>query len=552
MLSIKITSSKDGNFLREITVSGKITIGRDASCDISLPDPEKHISRIHAIIEKQDVCFFLTVISKANPIIVNGTPFHTGKIVELKEGDRITLRSYVLDVTETSQSASSIQTDPWLNISSNFIDSTPRDPFGLNDLVVKPVTKPEISPDPFGFPTPNKQDAFNGSFAPPPGQAQDLQSILGDRLLDPMAALDSQRSSGYSGIKGSSRVPTVSHTSLEDLLSPSSLNQSNISSKANLSASPFVDFGGHQSAGTPSLQHVHDVNLPYAPPPISGADWPKSAPYKATEEQVERQQIDDPFADSLKTYIRKIPATPSQIPPVVPSQPLSPSTPNPREKRSHKDRRSNAVNQQTNQNNRQKQVNLAVDAFRRGAGLDNQSLSLENAVVFMESAGNIVRVSIEGIVALLASRSMLKGELGAENRTMVATYDNNPLKFMPDASDALQFLLDKKIINSSAYLPPDQAISGACEDLIFHELGTAAGTRAAIEVSIRRFAPRLIEAQLDKAGNKVMLNRKAKLWDMYVDNYNKIEASMADDIGRLYEQDFRLAYDDQIRKLKKK
>jgi predicted component of type VI protein secretion system len=237
VLSIKITSSKDGNFLREITVPGRVTIGRDANCDISLPDPEKHISRTHAIIEKQDIGFFLTVISKANPIAVNGTPFHTGITVELKEGDRITLRSYVLDVTEISMSASANQSHSWPNILSNSIDSTPRDPFGLNDLVVKPVTKPEISPDPFGFPTTNKQDAFNGGFAPPPSQVQDLQGILGGRLLDPMAALDSQGGSGYSGMKGNSRVPSISTSSLEDLLSPSNLNQSNISSKANLSAS---------------------------------------------------------------------------------------------------------------------------------------------------------------------------------------------------------------------------------------------------------------------------------------------------------------------------
>jgi type VI secretion system FHA domain protein len=163
-----------------------------------------------------------------------------------------------------------------------------------------------------------------------------------------------------------------------------------------------------------------------------------------------------------------------------------------------------------------------------------------------------VRTAIEGIVSLLASRSMIKGELGAEDRTMVASRDNNPLKLMPDINDVMQFLFENKQLNSSSYLPPMQSIQGACEDLIFHEMGTAAGMRAAVEGSIRRFDPRLFEAEFEKSGKKMVLNRKANLWEMYVENYSKIEKDLADDVARLFEQDFRRAYDEQVRKLKKK
>ncbi|TXT26243.1 MAG: hypothetical protein FD134_652 [Gallionellaceae bacterium] len=195
---------------------------------------------------------------------------------------------------------------------------------------------------------------------------------------------------------------------------------------------------------------------------------------------------------------------------------------------------------------------MIVNAFRSAVGLGKQSIHPEEAVAYMESAGLIVRTAIEGITSLLASRSMMKGELGAEDRTMVASRDNNPLKLMPDINNVLQFLLDKKKLNSNAYLSPMQSIAGACEDLVYHELGTAAGLRAAVEGSIRRFNPQLIEAEFDKSGKKIVLNRKASLWETYIENYKKTETTMADDVGQIFERDFRRAYDEQIRKLKKK
>ena len=170
----------------------------------------------------------------------------------------------------------------------------------------------------------------------------------------------------------------------------------------------------------------------------------------------------------------------------------------------------------------------------------------------MESAGTIVRTAIEGIVSLLSSRSMIKGEIGSADRTMVASRNNNPLKLMSSINEVMQFLFEQNKLNSNAYLPPTKSISGACEDLVHHEMGTAAGMRAAVEGSIRRFNPQVIETEFDKSSKKMVLNRKASLWEAYVEYYSKIESDMADDVGRIFERDFRKAYDEQIRKLKKK
>jgi FHA domain-containing protein/type VI secretion system protein len=596
VFSITITSNKDQSYFQEVTLAERSTIGRDATCNIPLPDPDKHISRFHALIEKKDGGFYLTVTSKTNPLSVNDQIFQHGKSVMLNDGDRIAIRPYMLAVKALTKSAplsaaplSAKPLSPWEDPFAPAFENNDTDPFGLADLMAKPAAKPDFGPDPFAMLTPAKTGSGLVNDIAPLQPDNSLDS-LGNHLLDPMVALGKRGASSPASLGGSG-LGASRNSPFDDLLSPlSSPAQGNWNAGANSSSAPLVDLGGHRSGGSKSLEHVHDINLPYTPPPIPQAAPPKSTQPSANPAAA-RSLLDDPFADTLKTYINKLPVPPGQLPqesyqpsapayqPSAPAyQPSAPayqpSAPAyqpsaPAYQPSAPAYQPSAPAYQQNHaadmlaSEATKPIhNLAshataqsadlLDAFRNTAGLGNQPMSPEEAIAYMESAGTIVRTAIEGIVSLLASRSMIKGELGAADRTMVASRDNNPLKLMPDVQDVMQFLFEKKKLNSTAYLPPVQSIAGACEDLIYHELGTAAGMRAAVEGSIRRFNPLLFEAEFDKSGKKMVLNRKASLWETYVENYSKIERDMADDIGRLFDRDFRRAYDDQIRKLKKK
>lgn len=544
----------------------KTTIGRDATCDIFLPDPEKHISRLHAQIEHMNGNYYLTVASKTNPLVINNMSYQHGKSIMLNEGDRICIRSYVLTMTNCAASYGALNpesilkvssskelnsnrvntpgqpnpTSPWLDASAPSLWGSESDPFGLADLIAKPSAKPVTGPDPFEIPAPSHHDSgFVAGVAPL--RADNPIDSPNNQYLDPMVALNKRGTINPSGISGNTvRLPQ--NSPFDNLLSPHfSLSQDNYNSVGtNRSSAPLIDLGGHHPTGTRSLEHVHEINRPYTPEPVMEAAFQSSAPISAIPAYPPKQHIDDPFADTLNTYINKLHVAPIQLP-QTPSQPNIAST-------------SSEITRVDNNNasNANEQIDLLLKAFRNAAGLGGQPVPPEEAIAYMESAGAIVRTAIEGITSLLASRSMLKGELGAEDRTMVASRDNNPLKLMPDIQDVMQFLFEKNKLNSSAYLSPVQSISGACEDLVYHELGTAAGMRAAVEGSIRRFNPQLIEVEFDKAGKKIVLNRKAHLWETYVENYKKIEISMADDVGRIFERDFRRAYDEQIRKLKKK
>src|SRR3954470_21983195 len=55
-----------------------ITIGRDAGCTVALDDPLKHISRVHVELEEADGTYWMSVVSKVNPVLVKGRRYGPG------------------------------------------------------------------------------------------------------------------------------------------------------------------------------------------------------------------------------------------------------------------------------------------------------------------------------------------------------------------------------------------------------------------------------------------------------------------------------------------
>ena len=73
-------------------------------------------------------------------------------------------------------------------------------------------------------------------------------------------------------------------------------------------------------------------------------------------------------------------------------------------------------------------------AFGRGAGLGAEVAPLTPE--WMEHLGALLRATAEGTLALLQSRAVAKRQMRAEG-THIAPRQNNPLKFSPDATEAL-------------------------------------------------------------------------------------------------------------------
>jgi len=192
----------------------------------------------------------------------------------------------------------------------------------------------------------------------------------------------------------------------------------------------------------------------------------------------------------------------------------------------------------------------ALRVFLEGAGVPHKELSAADAERMLRDCGAILRAAVEGIMLLLLARAEMRKEFEAEERTMVAARDNNPLKLMSDPHEAMDFLFDPAE-RTDGFLDPVQAVGDACEDLRTHELALMAGMRAAIQGALRRFDPNAIERAYEKSGKGFSLaSRKAKLWELFVVEQDKLTRDAQDDFNKVFGRDFMGAYQAQLRRVK--
>jgi len=191
----------------------------------------------------------------------------------------------------------------------------------------------------------------------------------------------------------------------------------------------------------------------------------------------------------------------------------------------------------------------AVKAFLAGVGLEGKEIADHEIEAFLQQSGKIMRAAVEGAMALLAARATAKKELRAEDRTMVASKDNNPLKLMADPQEALAFLFDTKD-RGSGFLDPVRAVGDAFEDLRAHEVALFAGMRAALLGAIQRFDPKTLEAELEKNAGGLGLNRKAKLWEQFAVFQQKLAQDAEDDFNKVFGREFMGTYMAQVKQLR--
>jgi FHA domain-containing protein len=188
-------------------------------------------------------------------------------------------------------------------------------------------------------------------------------------------------------------------------------------------------------------------------------------------------------------------------------------------------------------------------AFCAGAGIDMkpaQGLTPE----LMQVIGGLLRTAVAGSLQLMAVRAATKHELRAEV-TMIQPRNNNPLKFSPDAQSALEQLLQPPL---RGFLDGPAAMDDAMHDLIGHAIGSMAGTRAALEGVLRRFAPTELEGKLvarSMLDSVLPINRKAKLWELYLQHFEAIRDEAQDDFHTLFGKAFLSAYEQQLERLER-
>ena len=187
-------------------------------------------------------------------------------------------------------------------------------------------------------------------------------------------------------------------------------------------------------------------------------------------------------------------------------------------------------------------------AFLRGLAATHQaptSLTPE----LMERVGTMLRSATEGTLQLLLARQEFKREVRAEV-TIIASQANNPLKFSPTVDVALAHLLGPGV---RGFMPAETAMRDAFNDLRAHQFGVMVGLRAALAHALARFEPAVLERKISaksKLDTLFTANRKAKLWDQFVNLYADIATEAEDDFHSLFGKAFLQAYEEQMARFK--
>ncbi len=86
-----------------------VSIGRDSTCSVVLDDPNKRISRFHVEIEEQDGVYWMSVVSKVNPVMVGGRRYGPGTRLTLKSGDSFEIGEYEVHVSLPEAAAAPVK-----------------------------------------------------------------------------------------------------------------------------------------------------------------------------------------------------------------------------------------------------------------------------------------------------------------------------------------------------------------------------------------------------------------------------------------------------------
>ena len=558
------------------------TIGRADQSTLALPDPERHISRRQADIIAAADGYRIKNVGSANPILVRGQALGQGESALLSHRDSVRIGGYLLEVTDDAADAVRASTITQgraaVDARSAAAAQVPRTgggaaqppSGGLGDLGA-PLSSSNPFADLLGEPTP--APSFAPSPAPvaraiapapaplpPPTPPKPPASVPAPpRTADPFADLFGAAPPAASGVPAASAAwgtpPPAVAARLPDDFDPFAAPPPPRAERQASSASPagaFDDlipsaapasiddlFGLPSGQGDPLAGFMADARPPRAPGEsgvgsIGGVSL-------STDPMALFGAPPPPAPDSRPALADHVPEMRGAFRPpgiVAPSPPvvdLPMPAPAPVQRAAPAAETGSAGAQ------------ALWAAFSEAAGLrlqPPQGLSPE----LMRVIGTLLRSSIEGTLQLMSVRAATRVELRAQV-TMIQARNNNPLKFSPDAQSALEQMLQPPM---RGFLSGPAAMTESMNDLVGHSIGTMAGTRAALEGVLDRFAPKELEAKL--AGKSVLdsvlpMARKARLWELYLQHFEAIRNEAQEDFQNLFGKAFLAAYEQQLERL---
>jgi len=188
-------------------------------------------------------------------------------------------------------------------------------------------------------------------------------------------------------------------------------------------------------------------------------------------------------------------------------------------------------------------------AFQQGARVQVE-LPYGLRPELMHTIGAMLRSLVGGLRRLVLLRAEAKAEVDAE-LTQLRSKNNNPLKFASDDTRALTSLLRPP---ASSFMPGPVAVDDAMSDIAFHNAATMTAMRVAAERTLKRFEPQALESRLARGGmldSLLPMSRKARLWDLFLEQYRAISDEAQEGFREAFEHAFAEAYGQEVARLKR-
>lgn len=151
----------------------------------------------------------------------------------------------------------------------------------------------------------------------------------------------------------------------------------------------------------------------------------------------------------------------------------------------------------------------------RGASLPDDFFDDRDPAQLTQQIGQLIRLSVENVMALLQARNEAKRMTRSTSQTTVQATENNALKFAPSAEDAMKIMFGPK---SRTYLDARTAFDQGFRDLKSHQQQTYAAMQHAISVLSAELDPANIEKEARENASTfdTLRSNKGRLWDTHV------------------------------------
>ncbi|WP_447753475.1 type VI secretion system-associated FHA domain protein TagH [Pseudomonas nicosulfuronedens] len=551
-------------------------IGRSAGCHLTLNDPEGRIARLQAVLSHRQDGWHVRNASATLAIVVGSQHLELNQECRLREGELLRIGAFLL----RSEASQSMQTPPPPTVTGSTLTGARPEAAALGALA--PAASQEnpfadlLGGAPLSAPPPSDTPRLHLEESSTPGseRAWVAPSFFG-QLPDAGTSLFTRQGQGFSRERSPAHslqsqtldplalfnAPAHSQDLLQDL-GPSILADPALTTlpPAGIDDSPVgYEMADQVEIGRTALRWGEISPPDSTPAPASAPTTPPVGPAEASFDFEPHASVFGELTEPQEARGRTFVEAPAPVQSIVeaavftadlpdssatPSQPVEPHEEPLQPVRAVPPTHECPLSEDTSRDE-PVAAEQAMARFMEAAGIGQVSPAPLPLDLRMAQLGRLLRMFADGTVRLLASRALLKREVRGE-LTRVMDAANNPFKILPSGEAVLIQMFGQHL---PGFLPAEQAIRGALDDLQHHQLGVMAGTRTALFELIRKFDPRLSEIEhaprhlLDRLFPSRVDSRR---WRHYRSRYQTLLAqAQGNDFQRLFGESFLRAYEDE-------